>query len=68
MKVNDNDVENCLFPDHAFTCHALAISEESAPLERQESPVKRQRAALLKSRFADTIMKAREKTVTKVEF
>ncbi|XP_013611061.1 PREDICTED: transcription factor GTE10-like isoform X1 [Brassica oleracea var. oleracea] len=41
--------------------------EETAPLERQDSPGKRQRAALLKNRFADTIMKAREKTLTKGE-
>ncbi|KAL0718387.1 hypothetical protein Bca4012_067709 [Brassica carinata] len=41
--------------------------EETAPLERQDSPGKRQRAALLKSRFADTILKAREKTLTKGE-
>ncbi|CDY48139.1 BnaCnng15810D [Brassica napus] len=41
--------------------------EETAPCERQDSPGKRQRAALLKNRFADTIMKAREKTLTKGE-
>lgn len=64
----DNDGNSCLFPDHDFTCHALAILEETAPCERQDSPGKRQRAALLKNRFADTIMKAREKTLTKVDF
>ncbi|WZZ44288.1 hypothetical protein YC2023_040547 [Brassica napus] len=46
--------------------HALP-AEETAPPVRQDSPGKRQRAALLKNRFADTIMKAREKTLTKGE-
>ncbi|KAL1203982.1 Transcription factor GTE10 [Cardamine amara subsp. amara] len=41
--------------------------EETAPSERQISPEKRYRAALLKNRFADTIMKAREKALTKGE-
>ncbi|XP_057970181.1 transcription factor GTE10-like isoform X2 [Malania oleifera] len=40
---------------------------ESAPSERQVSPEKLYRAALLRSRFADTILKAREKTLEKVE-
>ncbi|ERN06807.1 transcription factor GTE9 [Amborella trichopoda] len=35
---------------------------ENAPSERQVSPEKLLRAALLRSRFADTILKAREKT------
>lgn len=35
---------------------------ESAPSERQVSPDKRYRAALLRNRFADTILKAQEKT------
>lgn len=38
---------------------------ESAPSERQVSPEKRYRAALLIGRFADTILKAREKTLAK---
>ncbi|XP_065877537.1 transcription factor GTE8-like isoform X3 [Euphorbia lathyris] len=37
---------------------------ESAPSERQEKFI---RAALLKNRFADTILKAREKTLTQVD-
>ncbi|KAK8673452.1 hypothetical protein V6N13_111787 [Hibiscus sabdariffa] len=37
---------------------------ESAPIERQVSPEKPCRAAILKNRFADTILKAREKTLT----
>lgn len=37
---------------------------ESAPNERQVSPDKLYRAALLKNRFADTILKAREKTLS----
>ncbi|XP_057982733.1 transcription factor GTE8-like isoform X2 [Malania oleifera] len=36
---------------------------EIAPTERQVSPEKLYRAALLKNRFADTILKAREKTL-----
>ncbi|XWS30467.1 hypothetical protein CRYUN_Cryun24cG0120300 [Craigia yunnanensis] len=36
----------------------------SPPTERQISPEKLYRAALLKNRFADTILKAREKTLT----
>ncbi|MFS7951242.1 putative chromatin remodeler Bromodomain family [Helianthus anomalus] len=40
---------------------------ERAPNERQVSPDKLYRAALLRSRFADTILKAQEKTVGKVE-
>ncbi|GAV68250.1 Bromodomain domain-containing protein [Cephalotus follicularis] len=41
--------------------------EESAPSERQVSPEKLYRAALLRSRFADTIIKAREKALDKGE-
>ncbi|XAR51972.1 hypothetical protein NMG60_11006785 [Bertholletia excelsa] len=40
---------------------------ESAPTERQVSPEKLYRAALLKKRFADTILKAREKTFNQGE-
>ncbi|XP_076901223.1 transcription factor GTE10-like isoform X1 [Bidens hawaiensis] len=40
---------------------------ECAPNERQVSPEKLYRAALLRTRFADTIIKAQEKTVGKVE-
>ncbi|KAI3802539.1 hypothetical protein L1987_30673 [Smallanthus sonchifolius] len=40
---------------------------ECVPNERQVSPDKLYRAALLRSRFADTILKAQEKTVGKVE-
>ncbi|KAI4336286.1 hypothetical protein L6164_014830 [Bauhinia variegata] len=40
---------------------------ESAPSERQVSPDKLYRAALLRSRFADTILKAREKALEKGE-
>lgn len=38
---------------------------ESAPSETQVSPDKLYRAALLRSRFADTILKAQEKTIGK---
>ncbi|KAI3512832.1 hypothetical protein L1887_20152 [Cichorium endivia] len=40
---------------------------ESGPSERQVSPDKLYRAAILRSRFADTILKAQEKTNGKVE-
>ncbi|KAF5460011.1 hypothetical protein F2P56_019911 [Juglans regia] len=40
---------------------------ESAPSESQVSPEKLYRAALLRSRFADTILKAREKALEKGE-
>ncbi|KAK1432701.1 hypothetical protein QVD17_09599 [Tagetes erecta] len=40
---------------------------DSAPTERQVSPDKLYRAALLKNRFADTILKAREKTFNQDE-
>ncbi|KAG6720185.1 hypothetical protein I3842_03G046500 [Carya illinoinensis] len=40
---------------------------DSAPTERQVSPEKLYRAALLKNRFADTILKAREKTLAQHE-
>jgi len=48
---------------HPFSCTMLG---ESAPSERQVSPDKLYRAALLRSRFADTILKAQEKTLDKV--
>ncbi|OMO93561.1 hypothetical protein COLO4_16829 [Corchorus olitorius] len=41
--------------------------EESAPAERHVSPEKLYRAALLRNRFADTILKAREKALEKGE-
>ncbi|CAL9144512.1 unnamed protein product [Musa hybrid cultivar] len=40
---------------------------DNAPSERQFSPEKLYRAAILKSRFADTILKAREKTLDQGE-
>ncbi|XP_021287281.1 transcription factor GTE10-like isoform X3 [Herrania umbratica] len=41
--------------------------EESVPAERQVSPEKLYRAAIIKKRFADTILKAREKALEKGE-
>lgn len=41
---------------------------DSAHSERQVSPGKLYRAALLKNRFADTILKAREKTLSQVGY
>ncbi|XP_023733574.1 transcription factor GTE9 isoform X2 [Lactuca sativa] len=46
---------------------ASAASEKEKERERQVSPDKLYRAALLRSRFADTILKAQEKTTGKVE-
>ncbi|EEF50952.1 bromodomain-containing protein, putative [Ricinus communis] len=40
---------------------------DSAPNERQVSPDKLFRAAMLKNRFAETILKAREKTLSQVD-
>ncbi|RRT57264.1 hypothetical protein BHE74_00045566 [Ensete ventricosum] len=40
---------------------------DNAPSERQFSPEKLYRAALLRNRFADTILKAREKTLDQME-
>ncbi|XP_057482397.1 transcription factor GTE8-like isoform X2 [Actinidia eriantha] len=51
---------NCVESD----CHQ---DGESAPNERQVSPQKLYRAALLKIRFVDTILKAREKTINQGE-
>ncbi|GFZ19112.1 bromodomain and extraterminal domain protein 9 [Actinidia rufa] len=51
---------NCVESD----CHQ---DGESAPNERQVSPQKLYRAAVLKERFADTIWKAREKTINQGE-
>ncbi|CDY16729.1 BnaA09g06530D [Brassica napus] len=71
--VNDSLNESCQVEhdvrEKSTSMAALNVltEEETAPLERQDSPGKRQRAALLKNRFADTIMKAREKTLTKGE-
>lgn len=44
---------------------AINILGESVP-DRRVSPEKLYRAALLKNRFADTILKAREKTLVEV--
>jgi hypothetical protein len=51
-----------------LTDHPLKIVGDSGPTERQVSPEKRYRAALLKNRFADTILKAREKTFPQVGY
>lgn len=50
------------------TSYLFNILEECGPTERHVSPDKLYRAALLKSRFADTILKAREKTLTQVGY
>ncbi|XP_061373537.1 transcription factor GTE8-like [Gastrolobium bilobum] len=58
--------DNCKHKPGSFDsdCHQ---DGDSGPTERQVSPGKLYRAALLKNRFADTILKAREKTLTQVE-
>lgn len=48
------------------TCYKLL--GENTPLGRQVSPDKLYRAALLRSRFADTIIKAQEKALEKVGY
>lgn len=48
---------------HSSCCNLLG---ENAPSKKQVSPDKLYRAALLRSRFADTILKAQEKTLEKV--
>lgn len=47
---------------------AFTFLGESALAERPVSPDKLYRAALLKNRFADTILKAREKTLNQVGY
>lgn len=42
------------------------MPDSSSPTDKQMSPGKHYRAALLKNRFADTILKAREKTLAQV--
>ena len=53
----------CGTSSHSSCCNVIG---ESAPPERQVSPEKLYRAALLRNRFADTILKAREKALEKV--
>ncbi|KAK7373405.1 hypothetical protein VNO80_06812 [Phaseolus coccineus] len=58
--------DNSQFKPSSFDsdCHQ---DGDSAPTERQVSPDKLYRAAVLKKRFLDTILKAREKTLTQGE-
>ncbi|ESW12884.1 hypothetical protein PHAVU_008G150100 [Phaseolus vulgaris] len=58
--------DNSQFKPSSFDsdCHQ---DGDSAPTERQVSPDKLYRAAVLKNRFLDTILKAREKTLTQGE-
>lgn len=57
---------SCCFwaSSHLSCCNIIG---ESAQPERQVSPEKLYRAALLKNRFADTILRAREKALEKVD-
>ncbi|KAG2678628.1 hypothetical protein I3843_11G010300 [Carya illinoinensis] len=80
--LGDSEIENCEFLDSVngvglveqnTQCKPMSAEVdghqegESAPSERQVSPEKLYRAALLRSRFADTILKAREKALEKDE-
>uniref|UniRef100_A0A7N0URX9 Uncharacterized protein n=1 Tax=Kalanchoe fedtschenkoi TaxID=63787 RepID=A0A7N0URX9_KALFE len=62
-QLDENDSHNKLPHMNAETHQ----EEENAPSERPVSPDKLYRAALLRSRFADTILKAREKTLEQGE-
>eukprot|EP01018_Ginkgo_biloba_P013705 Gb_30202 [translate_table: standard] len=62
--VSELDEENAHLKPAIGATDADAHQEgESAPSERQVSPDKLYRAALLRNRFADTILKAQEKTL-----
>lgn len=65
---NSNWWRKCVLVSYAASSHTVCCNllGESAPPERQVSPEKLYRAALLRSRFADTILKAQEKTLEKV--
>ncbi|KAK8593052.1 hypothetical protein V6N13_043333 [Hibiscus sabdariffa] len=59
-------------PEHTYqpkpsSAESDGCQDDSAPVERHISPEKLYRAALLKKKFADTILKAREKTLTQGE-
>ncbi|CAI9113068.1 OLC1v1013596C1 [Oldenlandia corymbosa var. corymbosa] len=58
VRQNNESVKSPVEPD-------LKQEAESAPIERTVSPEKLYRAAILRSRFADTIIKAKEKTLEK---
>eukprot|EP01018_Ginkgo_biloba_P016486 Gb_04671 [translate_table: standard] len=60
------DEENA-HPKPAVTDADAHQEGESAPPERQVSPDKLLRAAMLRSRFADTILKAQEKTLNQAD-
>ncbi|KAI4326760.1 hypothetical protein MLD38_032039 [Melastoma candidum] len=60
------DIESSL-PNLSSADADIHFEEENLPTERQVSPEKLYRAALLRSRFADTILKAREKALEKGE-
>ncbi len=49
--------------DRWFVSSGDEVIVKDTPLERQVSPNKLLRAALLRGRFADTILKAQEKTL-----
>lgn len=62
---DDLNYHSKFFPPHPTPFTFLG---ESAAPERPVSPDKLYRAALLKKRFADTILKAREKTLNQVSY
>ncbi|KAI3920854.1 hypothetical protein MKW92_003056 [Papaver armeniacum] len=62
-----DQVEPCSLPKPPSVEVDSRQDGESAPPERQVSPDKLYRAAVLRNRFADTILKAREKTLNQGE-
>ncbi|GMJ09409.1 global transcription factor group E8 [Hibiscus trionum] len=74
---NHRDSTECVSvldqPEHTYQPKPSSVESDacqdgdSAPVERHISPEKLYRAALLKKKFADTIIKAREKTLTQGE-
>ncbi|XP_026386106.1 transcription factor GTE9-like isoform X2 [Papaver somniferum] len=62
-----DQVEQCSLPKPPSVEVDSRQDGESAPPERQVSPDKLYRAAVLRNRFADTILKAREKTLNQGE-
>ncbi|MCL7042058.1 hypothetical protein MKW94_007475 [Papaver nudicaule] len=62
-----DQVDQCSLPKPPSVEVDSPQDGESAPPERQVSPDKLYRAALLRNRFADTILKAREKTLNQGE-
>ncbi|KAC9521246.1 hypothetical protein R6Q59_035052 [Mikania micrantha] len=67
VSVSDNAEQISQQKPNSIESDSQKDDGDSAPSERQVSPDKLYRAALLKNRFADTILKAREKTFNQDE-